>query len=174
MCHIVFGSPNVNGSRVKSAARPLEPCEIGTISRGQGFEGKSAQRVGAEYALATSSFTAVLRLAMVASGVGPRREVITTPTTFDATVNSIIHTGAIPIFANRERDEMNIDPFGLEGAITPRARAISPHKQSWTSRGGRDYSGVPRASETMHIGDRTKLNGSKQSLVPSSSRNERV
>ena len=63
---------------------------------------------------------------MVASGVGPGDEVITTPMTFCATANAIIHTGAAPIFVDCQRDTMNIDPEKIEAAITSRTKAILP------------------------------------------------
>jgi dTDP-4-amino-4,6-dideoxygalactose transaminase len=63
---------------------------------------------------------------MVASGVGVGDEVITTPMTFCATANSIIHTGATPIFVDCEKSTMNIDPAAIEAAVTPRTRAILP------------------------------------------------
>jgi dTDP-4-amino-4,6-dideoxygalactose transaminase len=90
------------------------------------FQTLFAEYVGAKHALGTSSCTAGLHLAMVASGVGPGDEVITTPMTFCATANAIIHTGATPVFADCERDTMNIDPRAVEAAITPRTKAILP------------------------------------------------
>jgi dTDP-4-amino-4,6-dideoxygalactose transaminase len=63
---------------------------------------------------------------MVVSGIGPGDEVITTPMTFCATANSVIHTGARPVFVDVERDTFNIDPDLIERAITPRTKAIVP------------------------------------------------
>jgi dTDP-4-amino-4,6-dideoxygalactose transaminase len=63
---------------------------------------------------------------MVASGVGEGDEVITTPMTFCATANAIIHTGATPVFVDCERETMNIDPAAIEASITPRTKAILP------------------------------------------------
>ena len=90
------------------------------------LEREFARYVGATHALATSSCTAALHLAMVATGIGPGDEVITTPMTFCATANSIVHTGATPVFADCRRDTMNIDPAAVEAAITPRTKAIIP------------------------------------------------
>ena len=124
--YIVFGSPIIDRAMIDSVTRTLESCWIGTGPRVHEFESKFARYVGAEHALATSSCTAALHLAMVASGVGPGDEVITTPMTFCATANSIIHTGATPVFVDCQRDTMNIDPSCLEASITSRTKAILP------------------------------------------------
>jgi dTDP-4-amino-4,6-dideoxygalactose transaminase len=124
--YIVFGSPIIDKEAVEAVARTLETCWIGTGPRVHELEVEFARYVGSRYALATSSCTAALHLAMVASGVGPGDEVITTPMTFCATANAIIHTGATPIFADCQRDTMTIDPEAIEAAISPRTRAIVP------------------------------------------------
>lgn len=104
----------------------METCWIGTGPRVHELEMSFAAYTGAKYALATSSGTAALHLAMVTSGVGAGDEVITTPMTFCATANAIIHTGATPVFADCKKDDMNIDPAAIEASITPRTKAILP------------------------------------------------
>src|ERR1019366_7643456 len=108
--YIVFGSPIVDREAIEAVTRSLETCWIGTGPRVHELEGAFASYVGAKYALATSSCTAALHLSMVASGVGAGDEVITTPMTFCATANAILHTGATPVFADCQRESMNIDP----------------------------------------------------------------
>jgi dTDP-4-amino-4,6-dideoxygalactose transaminase len=76
--------------------------------------------------VALNSCTAALHLALLASGVGPGDEVITTPLTFCATVNAIIHTGATPVLADIDPVTLNIDPASVERAITPRTKALLP------------------------------------------------
>jgi dTDP-4-amino-4,6-dideoxygalactose transaminase len=73
-----------------------------------------------------NSCTAALHLAMLAAGVKPGDEVITTPMTFCATANAIVHCGATPVFADCNRRTLNIDPAEVERKITPRTRAIVP------------------------------------------------
>ncbi len=124
--YIVFGSPIIGSEEISRVVKTLETCWIGTGPRVHEFQRAFAEYVGTEHALATSSCTAALHLAMVASGVGPGDEVITTPMTFCATANAIVHTGATPVFADCQRDTMNIDPAAVEAAITPRTRAIVP------------------------------------------------
>jgi dTDP-4-amino-4,6-dideoxygalactose transaminase len=124
--YIVFGSPIIDAAAIQAVTRTLETCWIGTGPRVHEFQTDFARYVGAQHALATSSCTAALHLAMVAAGVGPGDEVITTPMTFCATANAVIHTGATPVFADCERDTMNIDPRAVESAITPHTKAILP------------------------------------------------
>jgi dTDP-4-amino-4,6-dideoxygalactose transaminase len=124
--YIVFGSPLIDREMIDAVTRTLETCWIGTGPRVRELEVAFARYVGASHALATSSCTAALHLALLASGVGAGDEVITTPMTFCATANAIIHTGATPIFADCQRDTMNIDPRAIEAAITPRTRAVVP------------------------------------------------
>jgi dTDP-4-amino-4,6-dideoxygalactose transaminase len=80
--------------------------------------------VGAPYALGLNSCTAALHLSLLAAGIGAGDEVITTPLTFCATANAIIHTGATPVFADVDPVTRNLDPDAVEAAITPRTRGI--------------------------------------------------
>jgi dTDP-4-amino-4,6-dideoxygalactose transaminase len=82
--------------------------------------------VGAPHAVATSSGTTALHLALLGYGVGAGDEVITVPFTFIASANSIIFTGARPVFVDVEEATFNIDPSQVEAAVTPRTRAIMP------------------------------------------------
>jgi dTDP-4-amino-4,6-dideoxygalactose transaminase len=124
--YIIFGSPIIDQTAIDAVMRTMQTCWIGTGPRVHELETAFAEYVGAKYALATSSCTAALHLAMVTSGVGPGDEVITTPMTFCATANAIIHTGATPVFADCQKHGMNIDPDAVEAAITPRTKAILP------------------------------------------------
>ena len=81
---------------------------------------------GAPHAAAVYSCTAALHLAMLASNVGEGDEVITTPMTFCASVNAIIHTGATPVLADVDPRTMNIDPARIAEKITPRTKAVVP------------------------------------------------
>ncbi len=99
---------------------------IGTGPKVQEFERDFAAYKGAKHAVALNSCTAALQLAMLAAGVRPGDEVITTPMTFCATVNSIIHCGATPVLADCDRRTMNILPEEIEKKITPRTKAILP------------------------------------------------
>lgn len=88
------------------------------------FEEEFAAYVGARHACAVSSGTAALHLALLAAGVRPGDEVITTSHSFVATANGIRYCAAMPVFVDIQRDTFNINPTRVEEAITPRTRAI--------------------------------------------------
>jgi dTDP-4-amino-4,6-dideoxygalactose transaminase len=90
------------------------------------FEKKFAEYVGAKYAIGMNSCTAALHIALIAAGVGPGDEVITTPMTFAASANTIIHTGATPVFVDIDPLTGCIDVNKIEEAITERTKAIVP------------------------------------------------
>jgi dTDP-4-amino-4,6-dideoxygalactose transaminase len=88
------------------------------------FEEAFAEFCGARYAVATSSGTTALHLALLAHGIGNGDEVVTTPFTFIASSNAILYVGARPVFADVRPDTYNIDPAQLERFVTPRTRAV--------------------------------------------------
>ncbi len=90
------------------------------------LEEKLAARVGARHCLTCASGTDALLLALMALGVGPGDEVVTTPFTFFATGEMITLVGARPVFVDIEPAAYNLDPAGIEAAITPRTKAILP------------------------------------------------
>jgi len=92
----------------------------------QAFEEEFAAFCNAQYAVGVASGTAALHLALLACGVGPGDEVITTPFTFIATAEAINYTGAKPVFVDIDPQTHNINPRHLEAAITERTRAIIP------------------------------------------------
>jgi dTDP-4-amino-4,6-dideoxygalactose transaminase len=92
----------------------------------QQLEREFAAMVGAEHAIGVNSCTAGLHLSLLAAGIGPGDEVITTPLTFAATANVIVHVGATPVLADICADDLNIDPAQIERRITPRTKAVMP------------------------------------------------
>lgn len=123
---IVFGSPLIGQEEIEAVTETLRTCWLGTGPRTKEFEEKIAEYTGAKHAIAVSSCTAALHLSLVALGIGQGDEVITTPMTFAATANSVAHTGATPVFVDCQRDTLNLDPAGVEAAITERTKAILP------------------------------------------------
>ena len=123
---IVFGSPVIGPEEIEAVTETLRTCWLGTGPRTKEFEEKIAEYTGARHAIAVSSCTAALHLSLVAMGIGPGDEVITPPMTFAATANSVVHTGATPVFVDCARDTFNIDPDQIEAAITERTKAILP------------------------------------------------
>lgn len=90
------------------------------------FEKRFAEYIGAKHAIAVNSCTAALHLALIAAGVGPGDEVITTPMTFASTANTIVHAGAKPVFADIDPETYCIDPEKIKGKITSKTKAIVP------------------------------------------------
>jgi dTDP-4-amino-4,6-dideoxygalactose transaminase len=90
------------------------------------FEQRLGSYLGATDVVAVASCTAGLHLSLVALGIGPGDEVITTPFTFVATVNAIVHAGASPVLVDIERESLNLTPHLAARAITDRTRAIIP------------------------------------------------
>ena len=123
---LVFGSPPIQEPEIAEVVATLRSGWIGTGPRVAKFEEMFRKYIGCEHAVAVNSCTAALHLSMVVSGVGAGDEVITSPMTFCATANAVVHTGARPVFVDVEPDTGNIDPDRIEAAITPRTRAIVP------------------------------------------------
>jgi dTDP-4-amino-4,6-dideoxygalactose transaminase len=123
---IVFGRPYIGEEEIAEVVDSLRSGWIGTGPKVQQFEKLFREYVGAKHAVAVNSCTAALHLALLGSGIGPGDEVITTPMTFCATGNAVLHTGAVPVFADVDPETMNISPERIEAAITPRTRAILP------------------------------------------------
>ena len=125
---LVFGAPLLGQEEIGEVVNSLESGWLGTGPKVARFEADFAsfQGVSEKHVAAVNSCTAALHVSMVASGIGHGDEVITTPLTFAATVNAIIHAGATPVLADIDYDTMNIDPEAVAAAITPRTRAIMP------------------------------------------------
>jgi dTDP-4-amino-4,6-dideoxygalactose transaminase len=125
---LVFGAPRIEREEIDEVIQVLESGWLGTGPRVHKFEADIAAYKGVDpdRVVAVNSCTAALHLSFVAAGFGPADEVITTPMTFCATVNAIIHAGARPVLADIDPATLNIDPAAIEAAITPRTRAIVP------------------------------------------------
>lgn len=120
-----FALPAIGDEEAADVVEALLSGWLTTGPRTKRFEEEFADYVGADHAIAVSSATAGLHLALAALGVGPGDEVITTPLTFCATANVAVHLGATPVFADIGPDG-NIDPVAIAARITPRTRAIIP------------------------------------------------
>ncbi|MEL9990887.1 MAG: DegT/DnrJ/EryC1/StrS family aminotransferase [Thermoproteus sp.] len=88
------------------------------------FEAELAAFLGVKYAYAVTSGTTALHTALKAVGVGPGDEVITTPFTFAASATAVLHANAVPIFADIDRESLNLDPASVEEKITDRTKAV--------------------------------------------------
>lgn len=106
-----------------------EVLSSGMIAQGpkvEEFELAFSEYTGCEYAAAVNSGTAALHIALLAHDIGKEDEVITSPFTFIATANSILYTGAKPVFADIEPDTYNIDPEKIKEKINSKTKAIMP------------------------------------------------
>ncbi len=121
-----FSPPLIGDEEVCEVIDTLRSDWITTGPKTRAFETQFADYAQAPGALALSSCTAGLHIALAALGIGPGDEVITTALTFCATVNVIEHVGARPVLVDVEPDTLNIDPSRVAAAITPRTKAIIP------------------------------------------------
>lgn len=122
---IDFARPDYGDAEMAAVAAALASGWTTTGPRTAEFEKAFCSYTGAPHALAVSSGSAALHLALAALGIGRGDEVITTPLTFCATVNAILLAGATPILADAG-DDLNISPEAIRRLITPRTRAILP------------------------------------------------
>jgi len=123
---LIFGSPLIGAEEKREVLDCLDTGWIGSGPKVTQFEKEFAAYQGADHAVGVHSCTAALHLSLLAAGIVPGDEVITTSLTFCATVNSIIHAGGTPVLVDVERHTMNIDPVHVEVSITDRTRAIVP------------------------------------------------
>ncbi len=123
---LMFGSPVVEEAEISEVVASMKTGWLGTGPKVAKFERDFAVFKGVEFSAALNSCTAALHLSILAAGVKPGDEVITTPMTFCATVNAIIHAGATPVLADVDAHTMNIDPAEIRKKITPKTRAILP------------------------------------------------
>jgi dTDP-4-amino-4,6-dideoxygalactose transaminase len=121
---IIFGAPHIGREEIDDVVAVLESGWLGTGPRVAQFERDFGAYKGVGHVAAVNSCTAALHLSILAAGIGPGDEVITTPLTFCATVNAILHAGATPVLADVDPVTMNLDPAEVERRITPRTRAI--------------------------------------------------
>jgi dTDP-4-amino-4,6-dideoxygalactose transaminase len=118
--------PDITEDEINQVVLTLKSGWLAKGPRTIEFEQKFADYVGAKYAVGMNSCTAALHISLMAAGIGPGDEVITTPMTFAASANTIIHTGATPVFVDIDPKTGCIDPDKIEKKITPKTKAIVP------------------------------------------------
>jgi len=123
---IPIARPVIGEDEKQAVLRVLESGQLAQGRLVREFEEAFAQWLGVRQAVAVSSGTAALMLALQAHGIGPGDEVITTPFSFIATANAVLYVGARPVCAYVRSDDFNIDPAEVEGRMTPRTKAILP------------------------------------------------
>jgi dTDP-4-amino-4,6-dideoxygalactose transaminase len=121
-----FQPPAVGEEEIAAVTETLRSGWLTSGPRAGELERRFAEYVGARHAVALASGTAAMHLSLVAAGVGPGDEVITTPITWPATANVVVHCGARPVFVDVREADLNIEPEAAAAAVTPRTKAILP------------------------------------------------
>jgi len=121
-----FSRPNISPEEIQAVVETLQSGWITTGPRTERFAAAFADYVGGRYAVPVSSATAGLHVALLALGVGPGDEVVTTPMTFVATLNTIVHCGATPVLADVDAATLQIRAERIEERLTKRTKAIVP------------------------------------------------
>jgi dTDP-4-amino-4,6-dideoxygalactose transaminase len=121
-----FQPPAVGEEEIEAVAETIRSGWLTTGPRTAELEQRFAEYCDARHAGALASGTAALHLSLLALDVGPGDEVITTPITWPATANVIVHTGATPVFVDVREDDLNIDPELARAAVTEKTRALLP------------------------------------------------
>ncbi len=121
-----FQPPAIGEEEIAAVTETLRSGWLTTGPRAAELERRMAEFLEAEHVLALASGTAALHLSLVALGVGPGDEVITSPITWPATANVIVHAGATPVFVDVREDDLNIDPVQAASAVSARTKVILP------------------------------------------------
>jgi dTDP-4-amino-4,6-dideoxygalactose transaminase len=123
---LAFAKPDITQAEIDEVVDTLRSGWLTGGPKVAAFEEAFCRLTGAKHAVALSSCTAGMHLALLASGIGPGDEVITVPLTFASTVSVILHAGATPVLADVRDYDYNIDPADVEHRITARTKAIMP------------------------------------------------
>jgi dTDP-4-amino-4,6-dideoxygalactose transaminase len=121
-----FAPPAIGEAEIQEVVATLRSGWLSTGPRVHEFERAFAEYIGVPHAIAVNSCTAALHLSLLATGIGPGDEVVTTPLTFCATANVIVHTGATPRFADIDPVTWNLSVARTADTITSRTRALIP------------------------------------------------
>jgi len=121
-----FQPPAIGEEEIAAVAETLRSGWLTTGPAAVELERRFAEYLDVKHALAVTSGTAAMHLALAALGVGPGDEVVTTPITWPATANVVVHVGATPVFADVRPGDLNIDPEHAASLVGPRTKAILP------------------------------------------------
>ncbi|OEC85062.1 MULTISPECIES: DegT/DnrJ/EryC1/StrS family aminotransferase [Methanobacterium] len=123
---IPIAKPFIGDEEIKEVEAVLRSGFIAQGPKVAEFEEKFAEYIGTRHAVATSSGTTALHVAILCAGIGKGDEVITTPFSFAATANSVLYAGGKPVFVDIDPKTYNINPEKIEEAITDKTKAILP------------------------------------------------
>jgi dTDP-4-amino-4,6-dideoxygalactose transaminase len=123
---VAFARPSIGDAEIEEVVAALRSGWLTTGPRTREFERRFAEITGAPHAVAVNSCTAALHLSLLVSGIKNGDEVVTTPLTFCATANAIMHAGATPIFADIDLRTWNLEAADAASRVTSRTRALLP------------------------------------------------
>jgi dTDP-4-amino-4,6-dideoxygalactose transaminase len=123
---LVFGAPAIEDDEIQEVVSSMKSGWLGTGPKVMRFENDFKAYKDNSHAIAVNSCTAALHLSLLAAGLQPGDEVITSPLTFCATVNAIVHSGATPVLADVDPATMNLDPQAVKRKLTENTRVIVP------------------------------------------------
>lgn len=121
-----FSLPSIDDAEIAEVTDSMKSGWVATGPKTIEFAKRFAELSDVEFAVPVNSCTAALHLSLVALGIGPGDEVITSDLTFCSTVNVIVHAGATPVLADIDVETLNIDPAEIERRITDRTKAVIP------------------------------------------------
>ncbi len=163
---IPFHRPTLGDEEVEGVVRVLRSGWLTTGEETAAFEEEFRNAVRASHAVAVSSGTAALELALACFDVGPGDEVITTPLTFVATVEAILRVGATPVFADVDPDTGCLAPEAIEARLSERTRAILPVHLAGHPVDGRGIREIARSRGLFVIDDAAHAFGARADGVP--------
>ncbi len=123
---IPIAKPAISEEEIEAVKSVMLSGNIAQSKKVDEFETLFAKFIGTEYAISTSNGTTALQVALLSNHIGKGKEVITTSFTFVATANSVLFTGAKPVFVDIDADSFTIDPSLIEDKITKKTKAIMP------------------------------------------------
>ncbi len=153
-----FSAPWFGDEEKNEVLQTLDSDWITTGPRTKAFEAKFAEYIGSGEAVAVSSCTAALHLALAAIGVGPRDAVITSPMTFAATANVIVHQGAQPIFIDIDPDTYNVDADKLVTFVLTQCRWDSRNRCLYLKKTSKRVRAIIAVHYAGHPCDMNKIN----------------
>ncbi|MCP4798249.1 MAG: aminotransferase class I/II-fold pyridoxal phosphate-dependent enzyme, partial [Phycisphaeraceae bacterium] len=121
-----FARPSISEEDIAAVTEVLRSGWITTGARCNELEAAFLERLGTDRAVATSSATGAMHLALLALDIGPGDEIVTPSMTWVSTINMIVRLGATPVFVDVDRDTLMASPIAIEAAITEHTRAIIP------------------------------------------------
>ncbi len=126
MKKIEFFRHCIDDKDIERVNKVLRSVFLTTGEEVRGFEDSFSRYIGQRYTAGLTSCTAAIHLSLVALGIGPGDEVITSPMSFCATANAVLHAGAKPVFVDIEEETGNLNAELIERAITENTRAVIP------------------------------------------------